>query len=193
MFRHHGCHGPSDMGRGGDGPFSRHDTRRTWGMIAAWARAAAAPACSNRATCGSWFSSCSAKSPRTAMRSSRRSRSASRAPMRRAPASSYPTLTLLEEQGFIAVVETEGPRKLYGLTEDGRAELDAQRTRRRPRVRADGRDAPAVRRRRRARDRAGDGQHEGRAAAADGQRRSPEDVSKITAILDAAARSIETL
>lgn len=36
----------------------------------------------------------------------------------------YPTLTLLEEQGFIAVVETDGPRKLYGLTEAGRAELE---------------------------------------------------------------------
>ena len=36
----------------------------------------------------------------------------------------YPTLTLLEEQGFIAVVETEGPRKLYGLTDEGRAELE---------------------------------------------------------------------
>ncbi len=35
----------------------------------------------------------------------------------------YPTLTLLEEQGFISVVGTDGPRKLYGLTDDGRAEL----------------------------------------------------------------------
>lgn len=36
----------------------------------------------------------------------------------------YPTLTLLEEQGFIAVVDPAGPRKLYGLTDDGRAERD---------------------------------------------------------------------
>jgi len=36
----------------------------------------------------------------------------------------YPTLTLLEETGLIAS-ETQGAKKLYSLTEAGRAELDA--------------------------------------------------------------------
>lgn len=35
----------------------------------------------------------------------------------------YPTLTLLEEEGSIVVVETDGPRKLFGLTDKGRAEV----------------------------------------------------------------------
>ena len=35
----------------------------------------------------------------------------------------YPTLTLLEEQGLIEIVGAEGPRKLDGLTEEGRSEL----------------------------------------------------------------------
>ena len=35
----------------------------------------------------------------------------------------YPTLTLLEEQGFIEIVESVGSRKLYGLTDLGRSEL----------------------------------------------------------------------
>jgi len=39
----------------------------------------------------------------------------------------YPTLTLLEELGLIRVQETEGPRKLYGITEEGRASLDDNR------------------------------------------------------------------
>ena len=78
----------------------------------------------------------------------------------------YPTLTLLEEQGLIAVVETEGPRKLYGLTDEGRAELersagDIDRVFARM-----SRDAPAFWRRRGARDHAGDGQSQDGAAAA---------------------------
>ena len=36
----------------------------------------------------------------------------------------YPTLTLLEETGLISG-ETQGAKKLYSLTEEGRAELDA--------------------------------------------------------------------
>ncbi|MEF2070952.1 PadR family transcriptional regulator [Consotaella aegiceratis] len=36
----------------------------------------------------------------------------------------YPTLTLLEETGLIAG-ETQGAKKLYSLTDEGRAELDA--------------------------------------------------------------------
>lgn len=36
----------------------------------------------------------------------------------------YPTLTLLEELGYIVVQETDGPRKLYALTPEGKASLD---------------------------------------------------------------------
>ena len=36
----------------------------------------------------------------------------------------YPTLTLLEETGLIAG-EAQGPKKLYRLTDEGRAEVDA--------------------------------------------------------------------
>ena len=35
----------------------------------------------------------------------------------------YPTLTLLEERGFARIEPTEGNRKVYGITEEGRAEL----------------------------------------------------------------------
>jgi DNA-binding PadR family transcriptional regulator len=31
----------------------------------------------------------------------------------------YPTLTLLEDLGYVAVVQTEGAKKAYGITEDG--------------------------------------------------------------------------
>jgi DNA-binding PadR family transcriptional regulator len=40
----------------------------------------------------------------------------------------YPTLTLLEELGQVAVVQTEGARKLYDITPEGRAVLEAERT-----------------------------------------------------------------
>ncbi len=36
----------------------------------------------------------------------------------------YPTLTLLEETGLI-VSEAQGPKKLYSLTDEGKAEVDA--------------------------------------------------------------------
>ncbi|WP_158808619.1 PadR family transcriptional regulator [Beijerinckia sp. L45] len=39
----------------------------------------------------------------------------------------YPTLTLLEELGQIAVVQTDGARKLFDITADGRAVLEANR------------------------------------------------------------------
>ncbi len=39
----------------------------------------------------------------------------------------YPTFTFLEEAGLIAQQGAEGARKLYGLTEDGRAQVEAQR------------------------------------------------------------------
>ncbi|MDB5433253.1 MAG: transcriptional regulator, PadR-like family [Caulobacter sp.] len=35
----------------------------------------------------------------------------------------YPTLTLLEEQGFAAVAEAQGGKKLYTITDEGRAYL----------------------------------------------------------------------
>ena len=36
----------------------------------------------------------------------------------------YPTLTLLEELGFIRAVQSEGARKAYEITEEGRAALE---------------------------------------------------------------------
>jgi DNA-binding PadR family transcriptional regulator len=39
----------------------------------------------------------------------------------------YPTLTYLEELGYIAVQSAEGPRKLYAITDEGRAALDANK------------------------------------------------------------------
>lgn len=39
----------------------------------------------------------------------------------------YPTLTLLEEMGFAEVKSTDGARKLYAVTSEGQAHLDANR------------------------------------------------------------------
>jgi DNA-binding PadR family transcriptional regulator len=39
------------------------------------------------------------------------------------PGTVYPTLTLLEELGYIQVQETDGPRKLYAITPEGEAAL----------------------------------------------------------------------
>lgn len=105
----------------------------------------------------------------------------------------YPTLTLLEEQGFIEVVESIGARKLYGLTEAGVAELErSQRDVERVfgrmhehRQRYGGGPAPEIRR-------AMENLH----AALHLRLERPdadEQVRQITAILDGAARAIEEL
>jgi DNA-binding PadR family transcriptional regulator len=39
----------------------------------------------------------------------------------------YPTLTMLEELGAIAVAESQGTKKLYSITDEGRAMLEANR------------------------------------------------------------------
>jgi DNA-binding PadR family transcriptional regulator len=39
----------------------------------------------------------------------------------------YPTLTLLEEMGLATVSSTDGARKAYAITQDGKAYLDAHR------------------------------------------------------------------
>jgi DNA-binding PadR family transcriptional regulator len=39
----------------------------------------------------------------------------------------YPTLTLLEETGLIATQASEGAKKLFAITEDGKSELDKTR------------------------------------------------------------------
>jgi len=39
----------------------------------------------------------------------------------------YPTLTLLEELGHVGIAATEGARKRYGITDEGRAFLAANR------------------------------------------------------------------
>lgn len=43
------------------------------------------------------------------------------------PGTVYPTLTLLEELGYVAIAETDGPRKLYAVTEAGRAALEQEK------------------------------------------------------------------
>ena len=43
------------------------------------------------------------------------------------PGTIYPSLTLLEEQGWIEVTSTDGAKKLYGSTAAGRAHLDSKR------------------------------------------------------------------
>jgi DNA-binding PadR family transcriptional regulator len=43
------------------------------------------------------------------------------------PGTVYPTLTLLEELGYIRVKETEGPRKLYEITAEGETALEQNR------------------------------------------------------------------
>ena len=104
----------------------------------------------------------------------------------------YPTLTLLEEQGLIAVVETDGPRKLYGLTEEGRAELarsqpDIDRVFARMgelREKFGGGAAPEIMRAM---------ENLKTALRLRLSRGDTSEVSRITGILDAAARSIEEL
>lgn len=44
------------------------------------------------------------------------------------PGTVYPTLTLLEELGYIRVREAEGPRKLYEITPEGETALDQNRS-----------------------------------------------------------------
>lgn len=39
----------------------------------------------------------------------------------------YPTLTLLEEQGFIVIASTEGGKKLYAVTDEGTAFLETNK------------------------------------------------------------------
>ncbi|MGO9135945.1 MAG: PadR family transcriptional regulator [Methylovirgula sp.] len=43
------------------------------------------------------------------------------------PGTVYPTLTLLEELGYIAIAETDGPRKLYAVTDAGRTALEQEK------------------------------------------------------------------
>ena len=62
------------------------------------------------------------------MRSSRRSRNASAAAYSPSPGVIYPTLTLLEELGYVTVgTAGEGGRKLHEVTDQGRAFLEANR------------------------------------------------------------------
>jgi len=43
------------------------------------------------------------------------------------PGTVYPTLTLLEELGYIQVQQTDGPRKLFAITPEGEAALEQNR------------------------------------------------------------------
>jgi len=44
------------------------------------------------------------------------------------PGAIYPTLTMLEEMGYAAVANEQGNRKLYAITDEGRAYLEENRT-----------------------------------------------------------------
>lgn len=44
------------------------------------------------------------------------------------PGAIYPTLTMLEELGYASVANEQGGRKLYAITDEGRAYLDTNRT-----------------------------------------------------------------
>lgn len=104
----------------------------------------------------------------------------------------YPTLTLLEEEGLIEIVETAGSRKLYGLTAEGRAEMhrvkiDIDRVFARMheyRQRYGGGPAPEVLRAM---------ENLNTALRLRLDRGAGGDVKQITAILDGAARAIEEL
>ena len=104
----------------------------------------------------------------------------------------YPTLTLLEEQGLIEIVESVGSRKLYGLTEAGRAELarstlDIERVFARMheyRQRYGGGPAPEIMR-------AMENLQTALRLRLD--RGAGDDVKQITSIIDGAARAIEEL
>jgi DNA-binding PadR family transcriptional regulator len=43
------------------------------------------------------------------------------------PGAVYPTLTMLEDMGYLEIQNTQGNRKLYGITDTGRAFLDENR------------------------------------------------------------------
>lgn len=44
------------------------------------------------------------------------------------PGTVYPALTMLDEQGYLAVEASDGNKKLYSVTEDGKAYLQANQT-----------------------------------------------------------------
>src|SRR5580704_4887904 len=104
----------------------------------------------------------------------------------------YPTLTLLEELGYVAVTPGEGARRLHTITDEGRAFLTANRQAvdalfaRMEQPNESGGDRPAPQVVRAARNL----RMAVRMRLARGQL-SPEQVNAITEILDAAAVSIE--
>lgn len=110
---------------------------------------------------------------------------------RPSPGVVYPTLSLLEDEGFIRPASAESARKLYEITDEGRAALDANR----PAVDA------VFRRMNEAAERSGaTGPRIGRAMANLGmalqQRLSdpaltPEALDKIVALIDEAAAAVE--
>ena len=104
----------------------------------------------------------------------------------------YPTLTLLEEEGLIEIAETVGSRKLYRLTEAGQAELERSRAdidrvfsrMQEYRQRYGGGPAPEILRAM---------ENLKTALRLRLDRGTPGDISKITSVLDGAARAIEEL
>jgi DNA-binding PadR family transcriptional regulator len=107
----------------------------------------------------------------------------------------YPTLTLLEERGFAEVVSSEGNRKTYGVTEAGRAELEANAERLRQITGRMGDRGEAFRRERspeimRAFHNLGEAL---RSKMMRGSQMTPEQVAKIAEAIDGAARAIDAV
>ncbi len=96
--------------------------RRRQGLVDATGRAVQA-VCSSRATSSTSSCACSRRSPGTATRSSRSSKSRFGGSYAPSPGTVYPTLTMLEDLGYARVVPEEGGKKIYEITDEGRKYL----------------------------------------------------------------------
>lgn len=104
----------------------------------------------------------------------------------------YPTLTLLEELGYIALTPADGAKKAYAITDEGRAHLDANRAQvetifdriEQISERAGSRRAPQI-------VRAMENLHLALRLKLERGRLSDDQVASVAAALDAAAREIE--
>ena len=194
MFGHHRCHAPSGMGRGGDDRFGGGSGSRGPGGFGrrGFGPGGGRPRMFEQGDLRFVVLKLLGEKPSHGYEIIKAVEERFGGAYAPSPGIVYPTLTLLEEQGLIAVVETEGPRKLYGLTDAGRAELAAS--------------APDIdrvfARMSELRQRFGGGAAPEIMRAMDNlktalrlkiARGTPEDVSRITGVLDRAAREIETL
>jgi DNA-binding PadR family transcriptional regulator len=105
----------------------------------------------------------------------------------------YPTLTLLEDMGLIAAAQSEGARKAFAITEEGRAALETNRAaveaifQKMAYVaeRAGGVPAPQI-------IRAMENLRTALRLKLEGGKLTDEQVARIAAALDAAAKSVES-